>query len=100
MGLHWLMLMELAVFNTGLTAFLLVIVNVAAEIGRFLVALTFLLMTFASAITVLEHTYDDMSDVLGTAIALFSITIKLYEDDYRDFQEDPVLLIAVFIFVT
>lgn len=100
MGLHWLMLMELAVFNTGLTAFLLVIVNVMAEIGRFLVALSFLLLMFASAISVLEHTYDDMSDVPKTAIALFAITVSLYEDDYRDFQEDPVLLAAVFAFVT
>jgi len=100
MGTHWLMLIDLAVFNTGLTAFLLVIVNVMSEIGLFLVALSFLLLTFASAIAVLDHTYTDMSDVFSTSIALFAITVRLYEDDYRDFLEDPMLLVAVFFFVT
>eukprot|EP00933_Yihiella_yeosuensis_P026147 TRINITY_DN20287_c0_g1_i1.p1 TRINITY_DN20287_c0_g1~~TRINITY_DN20287_c0_g1_i1.p1 ORF type:complete len:1108 (-),score=261.28 TRINITY_DN20287_c0_g1_i1:312-3635(-) len=100
MGLHWSLMADLAVFSTGLSAFVLVCVHVGSEIGRFMVALLFLLLTFASAISVLEHDYDDMTDVSMTVIALFSITVRLYEDDYRDFQNDPILLTAVFAFVT
>ena len=33
-------------------------------------------------------------------IALSGITLRLYEDDYRDLQNDPLLLTAVFCFVT
>jgi len=99
MLMHWLLIIDLAVFSTGLSAFVLVCVHVLSEIGRFLVALTFVLLTFASAITVLDHTYKDMNSVFGTAVALFAITIQIFEDDYRDFQEDELLLIMVFFFV-
>merc|ERR1719310_444342 len=33
-------------------------------------------------------------------LALFSITVRLYEHDYRNLRPDPALLIAVFTFVT
>ena len=33
-------------------------------------------------------------------IALTGITLRLYEDDYRDLQNDALLLTAVFCFVT
>jgi len=99
-ALHWGLMTDLAVFSTGLSAFVLVCVHVGSEIGRFMFSLLFLLLTFASAISVLEHDYEDMTDVTQTLVALFSITLRLYEDDYRDFQHDPILLIAVFSFVT
>jgi len=98
--LHWGLMADLAVFFTGLSAFVLVCTQVGSEIGRFLFALAFLLTAFASAISVLEHDYEDMTEVTQTWVALFSITLRLYEDDYRDFQHDPVLLGAVFAFVS
>eukprot|EP00931_Biecheleriopsis_adriatica_P069428 TRINITY_DN4327_c0_g1_i2.p1 TRINITY_DN4327_c0_g1~~TRINITY_DN4327_c0_g1_i2.p1 ORF type:complete len:1143 (+),score=249.93 TRINITY_DN4327_c0_g1_i2:113-3541(+) len=99
-AMHWALMADLAVFATGLSAFVLVCLHVGSEIGRFMFALLFLLLTFASAISVLEHNYEDMSDVVMTLISLSSITLRLYEDDYRDFQHDPLLLTAVFSFVT
>ncbi|CAE7785803.1 KIF3A, partial [Symbiodinium pilosum] len=99
-GLHWGLMADLAVFSTGLSAFVLVCVHVGSEIGRFMFALMFLLTAFASAITVLEHHYEDMKTVSDTLIALSGITLRLYEDDYRDLQNDPLLLTAVFCFVT
>jgi len=96
---HWMLLMDMAVFSTGLSAFVLVCVHVLSEIGLFIVALVFVLLMFASAITVLEHSYKDMQHVGGTVLALFAITVRVYEDDYRDFKEDELLLLMVFIFV-
>ena len=81
MAIHWFLMVDLAVFSTGLSAFVLVCAQaqlqkklqnhseqmfahlapkprkVFSEIGRFLVALIFLLLTFGSAISVLDHTY-------------------------------------------
>ena len=54
---HWFLLTDLSVFNTGMSAFVLVVTQLMTEIGRFLIAFTFLLVTFASAICVLEHSY-------------------------------------------
>lgn len=97
---HWFLLTDLSVFNTGMSAFVLVVTQLMTEIGRFLIAFTFLLVTFASAICVLEHSYTGMHDLWLTMLALFAITIKLYEDDYRDLMEDPVLLAILFTFLT
>jgi len=98
-AIHWLLLMDMAVFSTGLSAFVLVIGQVLSEIGRVIAALVFLLLTFGSAISVLEHDYFEMRDIPHAAVALFSITLGLFEDDYRDLDE-PALLAAVFLFVT
>lgn len=99
MAVHWFLMVDLAVFSTGLSAFVLVCAQVLSEIGRFLVALIFLLLTFGSAISVLEHPYFEMRDIPNTVLCLFSITILLYEDDYRTLMEEPALLTAVLLFV-
>ena len=45
--------------------------------------LGFLLFTFGSAVSVLDHDQAEFQDVLSSAVALFAITVKLYQDDYR-----------------
>jgi len=100
MAIHWLLLIDLSVFSTGLSAFVLVIGQVLSEMTRFLTTLVWLLLTFGSAISVLEHSYFEMRDIPNSAIALFSITVRLYEDDYRNMLFEPALLAAVFMFVT
>eukprot|EP00930_Biecheleria_cincta_P042504 TRINITY_DN29251_c0_g1_i1.p1 TRINITY_DN29251_c0_g1~~TRINITY_DN29251_c0_g1_i1.p1 ORF type:complete len:1177 (+),score=268.20 TRINITY_DN29251_c0_g1_i1:131-3661(+) len=99
MAVHWFLMVDLAVFSTGLSAFVLVCAQVLNEIGRFLVALIFLLLTFASSISVLNSGYFEMRDIGNSLVALFSITVLLYEDDYRSLMFEPALLIAVFLFV-
>ncbi|CAE8705297.1 unnamed protein product [Polarella glacialis] len=99
MALHWTLMVDLSVFSTGLSAFVLVCGQVLSEIGRFLVALIFLLLTFGSAIAVLEHGYFEMRDIPHAATALFAITVVLYEDDYRSLLFEPALLTAVLLYV-
>jgi len=98
-ALHWALMIDLSVFSTGLSAFVLVCAQVLSEIGRFLVALIFLLLTFGSAIAVLEHGYFEMRDIPHAATALFAITVVLYEDDYRSLLFEPALLTAVLLYV-
>lgn len=100
MAIHWTMFANFAVFNTQLSAFVLVIAQVMQEMGRFMIALVFLLLTFGSAIAVLEHNYPDMQNLTDTMVSLFAITVRLYEHDYRNLDSDPALLCIVFLFVT
>ncbi|CAK0807291.1 unnamed protein product [Prorocentrum cordatum] len=100
MVVHWGMLIDLAVFSTALSAFVLICGQVLSEFSRFLVALTFLIFTFASSISVLEHDYLLMRDIPRSAVALFGITVAIFEDDYRDMSHEPALLCAVLLFVT
>lgn len=99
MAVHWLLLVDLAVFSTGLSAFVLVCGHVLSEVSRFLVALTFLLLTFGSAISSLRHEHMQFRDVGNSVLTLFAITVGRYEGDYREINDEPVLLGAIFLFV-
>eukprot|EP00438_Fugacium_kawagutii_P023888 Skav233802 [mRNA] locus=scaffold780:551763:559938:- [translate_table: standard] len=56
---HWLLLIDMTIFSTQLSAFLLVVGHVLGEVKQFLTALTFLLLLFGSIL--------GEADVLGFA---------------------------------
>jgi hypothetical protein len=99
MAIQYFMIVDMAVFSTALSAFKLVVQHVLAEIGRFMVALVFLLLTFGSAISVLDHDQEAMKNIAQASVALFAITVKLYQDDYRGIDE-PALIVAIFLYQT
>lgn len=99
MALHYLLFLDLAVMSTGLCAFVLVCAEVSAQLIYFIIALAFALMTFACMITVLSHTYLDWSQLPETLTGLYAVTIQLFQDDYRDFAADPILMIVLFMFL-
>eukprot|EP00927_Polykrikos_kofoidii_P046597 TRINITY_DN40782_c0_g1_i1.p1 TRINITY_DN40782_c0_g1~~TRINITY_DN40782_c0_g1_i1.p1 ORF type:complete len:1138 (-),score=213.21 TRINITY_DN40782_c0_g1_i1:20-3319(-) len=104
MAVHWLVLIDLAVFSTEIAAFLLVIGNVMKELRQFLIALGFLLFMFSSSISILcrNCTSDggEFGDMFHGFITLFAITVRLYQGDYRDIQENPMLLATVLLCTT
>jgi hypothetical protein len=100
MVLHWVLIVDMAVFSTKLSAFLLVCTTVLGEVGRFMIALGFLLLTFGSAIACLRRDHPDFRDVPNSTVSLFAITLVLMPRDYRELQYDPPLLFAIFLFVT
>lgn len=100
MAIHWLLLVDLAVFSTGLSAFVLVVGQVLSEMSRFAAALIFLVLAFSTAIAVLEHDYFPMRDIPNAAIVLWSMTIRMFQDDFREVMAEPALLAAVYMFVT
>lgn len=99
MMLHWLLIVDLSVFSTKLSAFVLVCRQVLGEVSRFLVALSFLLFTFGTAIACLRRDHLAFKDVTSTIVSLFAITCLMMPRDYRELQYDPALLFAVIVFV-
>lgn len=99
MAVQWLLIVDMAIFSTQLSAFVLVIRYVMNELSMFMIALGFLLLTFGSAISVLDHDQEGMQTIMESAVALFAITVKLYQDDYRSVEE-PALVLAVFFYQT
>jgi hypothetical protein len=100
MAMHWFLMVDMAVFSTGLSAFVLVCKHVLSEVSRFLIALLFLLLTFASAMSTLRHEeYPQFRDVWNCVLTLFAITILRYEGDYREIIDEPMLLGCIFVFV-
>eukprot|EP00930_Biecheleria_cincta_P024881 TRINITY_DN1775_c0_g8_i1.p1 TRINITY_DN1775_c0_g8~~TRINITY_DN1775_c0_g8_i1.p1 ORF type:complete len:622 (-),score=93.81 TRINITY_DN1775_c0_g8_i1:331-2007(-) len=100
MVLQWLSLIDLAVFSTKLAAFVLVCKHVLNEVGKFLVAMIFILVMFSCAIASLRHDTLEFSTALKTANCLFAVTVGLYEGDYRELTHQPALLTPVLLFVT
>jgi len=101
--IHWFTLGELAVLSTQVSAFLLVCSHVMADVVQFLTALSFLILMFGSAITILcrecSTEAGDFTDMANAMVSLFSVTLGFYEGDWRQLQEEPPLLLAIFIFV-
>jgi hypothetical protein len=99
MGLHWLLIVDMSVFTTKLSAFVLVCKTVLGEVSRFLVALSFLLCCFGSAIACLRRKHPEFKDVPTSVVSLFAITCLMMPRDYRELQYDPALLFVVLVFV-
>ncbi|CAJ1380667.1 unnamed protein product [Effrenium voratum] len=100
MVLHWLLVINLSVFATKLAAFVLVIREVLSEVGKFMVAIMFILITFSSAIATLRHDVKELSTLPKAANCLFATTVGIYEGDYREMLHQPALLAPVFLFIT
>mmetsp|Transcript_22402 Transcript_22402/g.76757 ORF Transcript_22402/g.76757 Transcript_22402/m.76757 type:complete len:236 (-) Transcript_22402:101-808(-) len=58
----------------------------------------FLLLTFGSGATCLRHDKDEFRNVPTAAGSFLSITVGLYEGDFREYFDTPYLLITIFIF--
>mmetsp|Transcript_17686 Transcript_17686/g.50422 ORF Transcript_17686/g.50422 Transcript_17686/m.50422 type:complete len:320 (+) Transcript_17686:3-962(+) len=104
MAVHWLILIDLAVFSTEISAFLLVCGHVLGEVKQFLTALSFLLLAFGSSISILCRNCPidggNFNDFPNAVISLFAITVGLYQGDFRDIQSNTLLLMSVATFVT
>jgi len=100
MFIHWMLLIDMAVFAHKLSAFVLVVKHVLSEVGRFCVAMLFLLITFSSAAASLRHNKLEFRDLPSSANCLFAITVGLYEGDFREYFDAPFLLMCIFFFVT
>jgi len=85
--------------STKLSAFVLVCQYVCSEVARFLVALTSLVLTFASMISVLTTTHEEFTSLPTAAVSLLAFVLNIHEADYRDYMDEPVLLVTILIFV-
>jgi len=101
MILFWLLIMNLSVFSTSLSAFTLVAAHVMSEVGRFLAAMLLLLLAFSSGVAALGHSHAVFFDVPNAMLSMFAITIGLYEieDEYDRFRQEPALFIAILLFM-
>lgn len=103
--IHWLMLVDLAVFSTEISAFLLVCGHVMSEVRQFLTALSFLMLTFGSSIPIFcqncPEEAGNFNNMPRCIVSLFAITLAWFEaDDVMEIKDDePMLLIVLLVFV-
>ncbi|CAE8584974.1 unnamed protein product, partial [Polarella glacialis] len=71
MGLYWMLVSDLTILSTRVSAFVLVCARVLPELGLFLVALAFLIVNFASSICALDLDNQDFRNIPRSALTLW-----------------------------
>jgi hypothetical protein len=100
MFLYYIMLIDLTVLSTSISAFVLVCVRVVSEVGLFLGALAACILTFSSAISVLKQESPDFAGIHVGSYALFRMVLGMYDSsNYGDLEEEPAVLAVVFVFL-
>jgi len=107
--IHWIMIVDLAVFSTEISAFLLVCGHVVDEVKTFMAGLTFLLLMFGSAFPIFCSTAagncppvaGNFSNMPHAILSLFAITLGWFEADYvmNVRETDQMFLAVLFLFV-
>jgi hypothetical protein len=99
MFLYYLLLIDLSVVSTRISSFVLVCMRMLVEVALFLGAILSVILTFGSALSVLDQDSLDFAGIPKGAYALFRVFLRTYATQrYTAFREEPTLLIMVFLF--
>jgi len=100
MFLYYVLLVDLTIISTRISAFALACVRMVSEVGLTLGALFVSILTFSSAASVLKQTNPDFAGIDKSAFALFRMVIRAYDaKKYESLENDPTLLVVVFLFL-
>jgi hypothetical protein len=99
MFLYYTLLIDLSVISTRTSAFVLVCVRMLSEVALFLGAIFSVILTFASALSVLEQDNVDFQGIHNGTHALFHIVLRVFATErYSAFRREATLLAMVFVF--
>jgi len=100
MLLYFLLLSDLSLFSTRVSAFLLVCSRVISELALFMLGLTFIICAFACSISALKHQNPDFAGISKSGLKLFQIPLGMFTGQQYDALMDyPVLMTAIFAYV-
>uniref|UniRef100_A0A7S2QH85 Ion transport domain-containing protein n=1 Tax=Zooxanthella nutricula TaxID=1333877 RepID=A0A7S2QH85_9DINO len=100
MLIYFLLLTDLSVFSTRVSAFALVCSKVLSEVALFLFGLLFFVLAFACAVSSLEQDDPDFAGIPLSALQLFKMTLGMFSGSHYDMLMDyPALMVAIFIYV-
>jgi len=100
MLIYFLLLSDLSVFSTRVSAFVLVCNRVLSEVLLFLFALCFIVLAFACAVSALEQEDPDFAGIPSSGLQLFKITFGMFSGEhYERLMDYPALMFTVVIYV-
>merc|ERR1712070_344775 len=99
MFLYYVLLIDLTVISTRISAFSLVCVRMLSEVALFILALVVAILTFACSLSVLKQDSADFAGIHNASYALLRIVMGAYDAQrYAALESEPVLLFMVFVF--
>jgi hypothetical protein len=97
MMLYYILLIDLAVFNNRVSAYVLVCGRMLAELGLFLLALAAVLLTLSSSLSCLEQTQEEFKSIGTASLALWEMILGMYSQaDFTRLHDEPVILVGVY----
>jgi len=100
MLMYFLLLSDLSVFSTRVSAFALVCSRVLSEVALFLFGMCFFVAAFACAISALQHENPLFLGIADAALNLGKITFGMFSgQNFIELANFPALLAAIFVYV-
>jgi len=100
MGLYYFLLIDLAVFNNRISAYLLVASRMVAELGLFLMALSAFMLAFSCAFSCLDQKEKEFHGIQSGTLSLLEMALDIYSDDgYDRLHNSPMILLGSFLFL-
>jgi len=97
---YYILLIDLTVVSTRISAFTLVCVRMLSEVALFLGALAGSILTFSSSMSVLKQESPDFAGIPKGAYSLLRMVMGAYDSTrYTALEGEPTLLVMTFIFL-
>merc|ERR1719343_1623987 len=100
MILYYTLLLDLAVFNNRVSAYVLVCGRMLVEIALFLLAMFAVLLTLSSALSCLEQEDEAFQNIGNGMMSLWEMLLRMFSTDhYKSLHDIPVVLIGVYVYL-
>merc|ERR1711953_528089 len=100
MFLYYIQLIDLAVFNNRVSAYVLVCGRMTGEVALFLLALILMILTFASALSCLEQKEKEFWGIPAGGLALWEMELQMFSGEHYDrLHNEPSILLGCFLFL-
>jgi len=100
MLMYFLLLSDLSVFSTRVSAFALMCSRVVSEVVLFLLGLSYFVLTFACAISALEQADPDFAGIPIATVQLYKIALGMFAGTHYDtLEEFPIVMLAIILYI-
>lgn len=98
--LYFLLVVDLAVFSTRVSAFVLICFRVVNEACLYIFAMFFVIVTFSCGIPSLRHSNADFMTISQSASSLANLALLMFNiDRYEALVDEPVLMATVIMYM-
>eukprot|EP00929_Paragymnodinium_shiwhaense_P098176 TRINITY_DN5969_c3_g1_i1.p1 TRINITY_DN5969_c3_g1~~TRINITY_DN5969_c3_g1_i1.p1 ORF type:complete len:546 (-),score=131.26 TRINITY_DN5969_c3_g1_i1:704-2140(-) len=98
--LYYVQLMDIAVFNNRVSAYVLVLGRVLVELCLFLFAMASILLAFSSSLSCLEQSDENFQGLIVGATSLWDMLLKLYSaEGFSRLHDEPVVLCGIYLYL-
>jgi len=100
MFLYYALIIDLAVFNNSVSAYVLVCGRMIAEVALFILALIVIVVMFASAFSCLDQKEKEFHGIQSGSLALWEMVLDMWSGEHFDkLHNEPVVLFGCFAFL-